>query len=189
MSKTNFVIKIPSDEQTIFLSILHEFAEDVEVKRVSTWRSPEITYADILLTLVSAGSLTALASIVKAYLARTRGKIEIVSGKTGMKTSFEGPLDKLPFEQLQNLLEASVSSTSIKEGETPESKQPSSQANQISGSDSEISHSLDSAQTASQIQVVTPESTAIRKRLQHSDQIREEIQESSKNENRDSEDV
>ena len=114
MDTLNLIIKIPIEEQSFFLSILQsDFEADIEIKRLSTLRSAEVTYADILLTLVSAGSLTAIASIIKTYLARTRGRIEIICEKNSMKTVLEGPLDKLPLKQLQNLIGISELSNEV----------------------------------------------------------------------------
>ncbi len=108
MSGTNVIIRLAIEEQQKFLSLLQSEngGEDIILRRVSTWRSAEVTYADVLVTIVSATSLTALATIIKSYLARNHGKIEIISEKNGIKTIFEGPLDKLPLDQLLILLES-----------------------------------------------------------------------------------
>ena len=106
MEENNIILKIPEDSRELFLSILNsEKEEQINIDRISSWRAIDVTYVDVLITLASAGSLTALASIIKTYLNRNRGKVEIASPKTGLKIAFEGPLNKLPLEQLQTLLE------------------------------------------------------------------------------------
>jgi hypothetical protein len=141
MDKTNVVVKLDIDNQSEFLSLLQSESreEDIMLSRVSTWRSSESTLTDIILTLVSAGSLTALATVVKAYLDRTRGKIEIISERNGLKATFDGPLDRLPLVELRNLLESPALSenkshledetTSLPEADTTLAMPPMSQDN------------------------------------------------------------
>ena len=106
MADENVIIRIPPGEQEEFLALLRaeEACGAVSVQRVSTWRSAGIPWTEILLTLCSAGSLTALSTIIKAWLDRTRGKIEIVAQKSGTRIKFEGQLDKLPLEKLEGIL-------------------------------------------------------------------------------------
>jgi hypothetical protein len=108
MVHTNLLLRLPADDRPEFLTLLQSerTQTDILVKRVSTWRSAEITLVDVLVTLASAGSLTALAAILKAWFTRKRGTIEIISEKTGVKVTFEGPLDQPPLEQLRKLLES-----------------------------------------------------------------------------------
>jgi hypothetical protein len=106
MDNQDVVIRITDDYEEEFLSELKSEENEglLEVRRVRTFRAAEQVVADILLTLASAGSLAALAAIIKAWLDRNRGLIEVSSEETGVKIKFEGPLDQIPLEDLQKML-------------------------------------------------------------------------------------
>jgi hypothetical protein len=103
----NIVIRIPADLKDDFLSVLESEGTkgNLQIRRVRTYRSAQTLVADILLTLLSTGSLAALAAIIKTWLERKRGVIEVISEKKGTKILFQGSLDLLPVKELQKLIE------------------------------------------------------------------------------------
>jgi hypothetical protein len=106
MKPDTIQLRIPIDDKADFLEFLNG-SEDAEgmVARSSEARSLSATYSDIFVTLASAGSLTALASIVKTWLQRSRSKVEVVDRKSGRKVTFEGPLEHVAVvNELQQIL-------------------------------------------------------------------------------------
>jgi hypothetical protein len=105
MESANVIVRVPADVQEDLLALLRteEGAGAMVIKRVSSWRSAGVPWAEILIALSSAGSLTAIGAVVKAWLDRTRGKLEIVSEQTGNRVVFDGPLDQLPAKQIEAL--------------------------------------------------------------------------------------
>jgi len=106
MPAERLIVRVPAESQEAFLSVLRteEANGMLNIGRVSTWRSSGVPWTEILIALSSAGSLTAIGGFVKAWLDRTRGKIEIISEKTGSRVTFEGPLDRIPTEQIAAIL-------------------------------------------------------------------------------------
>jgi hypothetical protein len=99
-------IRVPDElrEDLVGLLRAEETANFILVGRVTSWRSSEFPWAEVLISLTSAGSLTALAMMLKTWLNRTHGKIEVISKRTGARIHFEGPLDHLPSEKIEALL-------------------------------------------------------------------------------------
>jgi hypothetical protein len=109
MQPENVIIRVPADVQESLLTLLRpeDSTGALTIKRVSAWRSAGVPWTEILIALTSAGSLTAIGTVVKALLDRTRGKIEIISEQTGHRVTFEGPLDRLPVDEIKAVLKPS----------------------------------------------------------------------------------
>jgi hypothetical protein len=79
-----------------------------EVLRVSAWRSAGVPWSEILVGLSSVGSVSAIASVVRAWLESTKAKIEVIAEATGERLTFEGPAARIPADQIRGILSRSA---------------------------------------------------------------------------------
>jgi hypothetical protein len=103
---TDLVIRVPKGDREGFVALveLEASAAGVTVQRSNTRRSGGDPWAEVLLSLASAGSITAIASVVKTWLDRTRGEIELISNRTGYKVKYKGRIDNTAAQEIAALM-------------------------------------------------------------------------------------
>ena len=112
------LIRVPAADAEGVLPLLQARSDDgsYEIVRMSEWRSVDIPWSEILVSLSSVGSVTAVASVIRAWLASNRAKVEVVVEATGKRLTYEGPAARVPTEELERLL-SSPDTNDDQEGE------------------------------------------------------------------------
>ena len=66
MNVEKVIFKVTQEEQSELISIIEpaQSQGELRIDRISTWRSAGIPYAEILVTLLSAGSLAAIGNVI-----------------------------------------------------------------------------------------------------------------------------
>ena len=113
----NIALRIASLHKEDFLNTLTASAnrEFIEVTEVKTWRS-DPSYFNVLVALTSTGSVAILARLIREWILRKKGSIEVINTRTGVKIKYTGLLTEVPIKDILGLL------SSEEENESPSAK-------------------------------------------------------------------